>query len=411
MITIALSDNAAAALVDILSDEYLDATARDNEIMNWMPMRDRVGLSIKQPVKSATTTSHGANDALVLSRAGNVARKFFEPAFIPNYAAALVTQHEINVSSDDETAIVNILADNITDCRKRLAIDQELAFAGDGFGTRFIVQTFTGSGPWVITATSLADVADLNVGDVFVFSAANNSSSLDNSGAEVQITSVDKDAGTVTMAQFTGSGGPTNAHYAFLSADKISGEYSTALKVFGFDAYLPMINRTTVLAGLDRSSDPQSFSGVYVKASGKSIRAAVNIAFGRLKKIAEASIDTIFMGTETYQRFEDELGNNRRYVETKDFMVNGEKLAFQGPRGLATVMSSHAIKEDRIYVLSRDTWIYWNAMKGDMIGFGTQANKSGLVDNYNTFGTQIRQMTDGNTTNSLPGANAVVQLV
>jgi hypothetical protein len=408
MSIIQLSDNAANALIDVLSDEYKDVTFRKNNILNWIPKRDRVGSSIKQPIKTASTTAHGANDAAVIAASGSVTRKAFEPPFLPSFASSTVPIHEINVSADDETAIVSILADNIDDCRKRVAMDAERSLAGDGYGTMGIIKSNTGTTPnYVLTLTSIADAGRINVGDTMVSSVANNSSTLD-AGSFV-VAAIDKDLGTVNA---TAAGGwtPTNTHYFFNTNDKISGSYASAIVPFGFDAYLPLVNRTTTLAGVDRSTDPQSLSGVFVSASGKSIRSAVNNGLGRVMNNADAGIDTLFCGSSTYMRLETELGDAKRYVDTVDFEVNAKKMQFEGPWGPITVMSSYAIKEDRLYLLTRDTWILWNAMKGDMVGFASRAGKDGLIDSYNSAGVNVRQMSDFNVTCSFPGANVVCQL-
>lgn len=408
MSIIQLSDNAANALIDVLSDEYKDVTFRKNNILNWIPKRDRVGASIKQPIKTASTTAHGANDAAVIAASGSVTRKAFEPPFLPLFASSTVPIHEINVSADDETAIVSILADNIDDCRKRVAMDLERSLAGDGYGTMGTIKSNTGTTPnFVLTLTSIAQANKINVGDVMVSSAANNSSSLDT--GSFTVAAIDKDLGTVN-ATAAGSWTPTNTHVFFNTNDKITGSFASALVPFGFDAYLPLTNRTTTLAGVDRSTDPQSLSGVFVSAPAKSIRAAVNNGLGRVMNNADAGIDTLFCGSSTYMRLETELGDARRYVETTDYEVNAEKMVFQGPWGPITVMSSYAITEDRLYLLTRDTWIYWNAMKGDVVGFASRAGKDGLIDSYNSAGVNVRQMADGNVTCSFPGANVVVQL-
>jgi len=410
-----ITDNDAAAMRDLLAEDYLDDTFLRNNFLNWVPKEgsNDGGKQVQQVLKTGATTQHGANDVAGLagvSGAGPQRQAFFTP-WIASYGFAQVPMTDIILSQSRDTSVVELLVDAVRDARKSCARDLEKAAAGDGFGTITTISATSGS--YVLTAAQVSDCININLNDTFVTSAANNSSSLDT--GSIQVTAVDRDAGTFTV---TASGGwtPTVGHYVFNTLDKISGAYATPYKIFGLSAWIPSAYSGTTrsalstLGGVTRTTDPQNLGGVWGLGSARAIRASVNSIIAKIMPKADANPDALWMSPNTLMALKNELNNQFRYVDmVDDVEVNAEAIQFDTTNGKAKAMESFGIPDNLIYVLTRDTWKLRSPVGMELVQAATNNGKD-FVDSYNSVQAQIRQMSLCNLSCAFPGANGVCVL-
>jgi hypothetical protein len=412
-----ITDNDAAAMRDLLAEDYLDDTFLRNNFLNWVPKEgsNDGGKQVQQVLKTGATTQHGANDVAGLagvSGAGPQRQAFFTP-WIASYGFAQVPMTDIILSQSRDTSVVELLVDAVRDARKSCARDLEKAAAGDGFGTITTISATTGSGPYTLTANQVSDTIPINLNDTYVTSAANNSASLDT--GSIQVTAVDRDAGTFTV---TASGGwtPTVGHFVFNTLDKIAGSLTTPYKIFGLNAWIPSAftgttrNAVPALGGVTRTADPQNLAGVWGLGSARAIRASVNSIIAKIMPKADANPDALWMSPNTLMALKNELNNQFRYVDmTDDVEVNAEAIQFDTVNGKAKAMESFGIPDNLIYVLTRDTWKLRSPVGMELVQAATNNGKD-FVDSYNSVQAQIRQMSLCNLSCSFPGANGVVVL-
>jgi hypothetical protein len=404
-----LSDSAAAATRDYIATEYLDTTFLENKFLNWVKKEPGTGKQVQQVINDVGIISVGADDVAVIAGAGTVGRDSFFTPWIANSAVANVSVVDMELLRNDDAGVVEALGDANVKAMRAAARDLERSAFGDGFGTVFIIGAHAaGSGhDYDLTMKNLSDAISLQVGSTLVSSAANNSSSLDSGSATV--VSIDRDTGIVGV-NANSSWAPTDGHYVFSTYNKKAGAYSTALKIFGLDAWLPRANRTTTFGQVDRSKDPQSLSGCYVQASAKSIRAAVNTALARVAPKADAKVDTLFMSPNTLFALTNELNNKYEETSIDNATVNAKSITFMAGNGRIQAIDAWGCPDGVIYGLAHDTWVLRTPNGADLVKPAGRAGKDGLIDVATSANVQVRMMSLANLSCAFPGGNFVLQL-
>jgi hypothetical protein len=326
-----ISDNASAALHDWYSDVYEDAAYRDNVFLGLVKKEDGRGQQVKQAIKIARTAGHGADIASAITNQSSEGRKAFFTPWGKSYAVENVDNTEIDVSEGDDAAVVEILGDALEGCLRKCSEDLEHDLFGDGYGTRGTIGSHTGAGPFVLTLSQATDTLNWQVGDIGVSSAANNSGSLDT--GSFTVTAVDTDAGTLTVTANGGwAGGSNDTHVIFVTMDKISGSYATALKVLGLKAWLPLAAPTggDNFGGVDRSVDPNKLAGVRVDARGMNVLQAINLLATKIGLNRSAKPNVVMVNPLTYALLQDELQNSVRYDKSEGKTPGGASVFFDG---------------------------------------------------------------------------------
>jgi hypothetical protein len=396
--------------VDIMEDLYLN-----NNLLSFFSKVTPDGDPWKIPIRTSRTTAHGADDVGALaqlagsSSAGRPNFGAFIVGFAQTVATSKVPQAAIAASMRKNTGVVPLLVDAVRDARQTVAQDIEQALGGNGYGAIGSFSSFTGSGPWVLQMATLASVVNINVGDLVVSAAAYNSSSLDVGVA--QITDVDRDAATITVASVSGPwAGAVNGHVLFLALDKLAGNIGTPSKPFGLDAYIPVdpTARVATFQNLNRALDPQNLSGVLVNAAATDIVSGVNRALAKLGPKRDAAPKVAFMNDNMYAALQAQMFNKVRFTETEiEGSVNFEGIKFRTAKGELSAATSWAIPDNRIYVVSRDSFEIGNMLSGEIVQSATNNGKD-FVDSYDSFGATIRQWGYLQLGCKAPGLSAVV---
>jgi hypothetical protein len=407
-----ISDNSAAALKDWYSMAYEDAAWRDNVFLGLVNKETGGGQQVIQSIKIGRTAGHGADVTQAIANASPESRKKFITPWGKSYAIENVDNTEIDVSGEDEGAIVELLGDAMEGCMRKVSEDLEFDCFGDGFGTRGIIASHTGAGPFVLTIGTV-DAIKWNVGDVGVSSAAANSAALDT--GSFLVTAIDTDAGTLTVSTANAwAGGSNDTHFIFFAADKISGAYATAQKVYGLKLWIPLAAPTGLdSTGVDRSVDPNKLAGVRFDCRGMDPKQAVNALVTQICINRSARPDAILMNPVNFAAYEDSLQNQAVYVKTRGTgeaaTAYYEGIKHMGPKGPVTVYSAPGCDSDRFYACTMSTWIL-RAPQNKAIRMAGRAGKDGLIDGYNGDYVQIRMKYAANLSCSFPGANGVGRL-
>jgi hypothetical protein len=410
-----ISDNSAAALKDWYSMAYEDAAWRDNVFLGLVDKETGGGQQVMQSIKIGRTAGHGADVTQAIANASPESRRKFITPWGKSYAIENVDNTEIDVSGEDEGAIVELLGDAMEGCMRKVSEDLEFDCFGDGFGTRGVIASHTGAAsPFTLTLSQASDTIKWNVGDIGVSSVANNSAALDT--GSFLVTAIDTDAGTMTVTTANAWAGAANdAHFIFFAADKIAGSYATAQKVYGLKLWIPVTAPAPGIdsTGVDRSVDPNKLAGVRFDCRGLDPKQAVNALVTQICVNRSARPDAIFFNPVNYAAYEDSLQNQAVYVKTRGTgeaaTAYYEGIKHMGPKGPVTVYSAPGCDTDRFYACTMSSWIL-RAPQNKAIRMAGRAGKDGLIDGYNGDYVQIRMKYAANLSCSFPGANGVGRL-
>lgn len=408
-----ISDNSAAALKDWYSMAYEDAAWRDNVFYGMVPKEAGGGQQIIQSIKIGRTAGHGADVTQAIANASAESRKKFITPWGKSYAIENVDNTEIDVSGEDEGAIVELLGDAMEGCMRKVSEDLEFDCFGDGFGVRGTIASHTGSGPFVLQLSQLADAIKWQVGDLGVSAVAANSGS--NDTGSFLVTAIDTDLGQLTVSTTNSwAGGSNDTHVIFFAADKIAGSLTVAQKLFGLKLWIPLVAPTTLdSTGVDRSVDPNKLAGVRFDCRGMDPKQAVNALVTQVCINRSARPDAVFFNPVNYAAYEDSLQNQVTYVKTPG---SGEAattyysgIQHMGPKGPISIYSAPGCDVDRFYACTMSSWIL-RAPQNKAIRMAGRAGKDGLIDGYNGDYVQVRMKYSANLSCSFPGANGVGRL-
>jgi hypothetical protein len=408
-----ISDNAAAGLKDWYSAAYEDAAYRDNVFFGLVNKIEGYGQQIIQAIKIGRTAGHGADIASAITNQSSESRKKFITPWGKSYAVENVDNTEIDVSDSDDGAIVELLGDAGEGCMRKVSEDLEYDMFGDGFGSRGVIGSHTGGGPFVLTLSQRTDTIKWQVGDVGVSCATVNGGSLDT--GSFTVTAVDTDAGTITVTANGGwAGGSNDTHFLFYTADKISGSLTTALKVLGLKLWIPITAPSgSDATGIDRSVDPNKLAGVRIDARNLDPKQAVNALLTRISINRQADPRVLMCNPEFYQAYEDSLQNQAVYVRNSGTgeaaVAYYEGIRHIGPKGPCTLYAAPGCDSDRFYALDMRTW-FLRSPRNKPIKMAGRAGKDQLIDLATADGVQLRWKYLANLSCSFPGANGVAQI-
>ena len=410
-----LSDAAVAATNAHLDVDYNDVVYYKLPLLKTFKVDVHGGNKILTSIKTAQTTSVGADMTGAISASASLARKQFSQGFASTMAVGEVSTNDIDLMADDQTSVVDAMVDSSEDAMRAAAKRVARNLAGDGFGTQFIIASHSGSSsPFTLTATRVTDLAFVDVGDIMVSSVAANSASLDT--GSFTVSTIDRSAGTLVVTTGNSWAGASNdTHYCFFSLDKVSGSYDQPICGLGLDFWIPMTAPTTdesAICGVDRRSDVENLAGVRVDGRKKAIKVAITLATAKLGIKQDADPDLILMNPNTLATLQNDLGSGN-YTRTSDgdsttYGFDEIYASFPGV-GKIRIVGAIEIKEDRFYVLSTSKWKLHQA-KAKLIYPDGRGNKAGFIDHPTRASVQHRQKAVWGLSCSFPGANAVVQI-
>ncbi len=404
-----VTDSVEPILKQFYSSVYEDLAYRDHALMGLVSKEHGSGEVVKQAMKYGNTAGRGAAFSTAQANSSDSARVAFLITSAASYAVQQVKNTDIELASDDAGSIVRLLTDAMEGAMRGVSDDLERDLFGDGFGTLGYIVSNTGT--YILTIGASGTVANAQpainfyVNQVLVSAVANNSSSLDTGTALV--TAVDRDAGTVTVTA-VGGWTPTNTHALFNQADKPAS--ATPQKIAGLAAWLPLTAPTSAaFFGVDRSVDPQLLGGVRIDGRSQgTLVTVINTAAQRLGTIANAKPDLVVMSYTNFGLLLALLDTKARYVDVqgKDIDVLYRGVEIMGPKGPMTVHPAAYCPDDRLYVLTSNTWTLYSPGNEPI----KTANRNKFVDVYNADSVELRFRYLCYFGCSAPGFNAVVQL-
>ena len=244
-------------------------------------------------------------------------------------------------------------------------------------------------------------------------------SALVNNGAAVEVVTVNRSAGTFTIATAmqTVWGTITDDLVLYCEGDAQNG--GTAAKMSGLSAWLPASAPTsTAFFSVDRSVDATRLGGQRLAGSFATIRES--LIDGAVQVAREGGRpDAVFMNPLDWAELAKSLEGtvaassgaspNRRRYDSKDSVATFgfSSLSLAAPTGMLDIYADHNCPENRCYMLQLDTWklktlgpaprlLDFDGLKGIR-----QANEDGVEYRWGYY---------GNLLCTAPGFNATIAL-
>lgn len=325
---------------------------------------------------------------------------------VKDYSIATIDNETLEASKGDANAFMEAATVKIDGAINSLTRSLAISLYRDGFGS--IGRTIEVNGT-TITLSNPEDIVNFEVGQQLVFSDTSGSSALRDSGDFVEVTAVNRSAGSMTVSpDLSNITGLTTLDYIFVRGDREDSATPARIKVSGLDAWIPTSAPSSALFfGVDRTKDVTRLGGIRHDGKSQPIEEAlIDLA----SKIARegGKPDHCFMSFSKYAQLEKSLGSKVQYVDLKlNAEIGFRGILINGPRGPIKVIPDHNCPSDVAYMLQLDTWKLMSLGKAVRVidTDGLQMLRQATAD-----GVEVRYGFYGNLACKAPGYNGVVEL-
>jgi hypothetical protein len=224
---------------------------------------------------------------------------------------------------------------------------------GNGGGSRGVVQSGVASN--TLQLANPDDIVFFETGMQLDGSANDGlSGAVTVGGVNSFITSIDRDAGTITNTganwnAATAINGLSNNWHLFRG-----GDFGAVFP--GLGGWIPLTVGPTLFYGVNRQDDSERLAGCRVPAAATVEETILNL----LRRVYRAggAPDHVFLHPEKFNKLVKELGSKRTYasVDSTDASVGYRALVIEGQGGPAKVLSDPNCPSDTIYALTLETW-------------------------------------------------------
>ena len=272
-----------------------------------------------------------------------------------------------------------------------------------------------------LTLTQAADIVNFEVG-MRIVASTTDGGALKNNGAAVEITGINRDAGTLTLATAMETvwaiGSSDNADlYLYVEGDAANG--GSNIKMSGLAAWLPASapGGSDSFFNVNRSVDTTRLAGQRI-GSFSTIReslidASVQVGRegGRPDAVFMNPLDWAELAKGLEGTYGSSSGNNasrRRYDANDSAATFGfSSLQLAGPTGMLDIYADHNCPINRCYMLQMNTWKFKSLgpaprlLDFDGLKGVRQANEDGVEYRWGYY---------GNLLCTAPGFNATIAL-
>lgn len=231
-----------------------------------------------------------------------------------NYSLYSVDGKLIRETRDNKGAFVEAFEFELEAAMDAMARNFGIEVYGNGGGALGRLTSGTTVSTTTITLNDANTVVNFEKG-MWIQLASTDGTSGSVRAGKAQISSIDRDAGTLTMAAATNSTIPTAAASDYIFAD---GDFGLGIK--GLDAWVPSSAPTVgggdSFFGLDRSVDPVRLAGCRVAGAGLSPEEQLQKAC-QVGMRNGAKLTHFFMNDVNFLDLELSLGTRRQYADAK----------------------------------------------------------------------------------------------
>lgn len=364
---------------------------------------DFLGINKQVAIRNGQPQGRGADFTTAL---GNVTASDYNRFIVSrarDYAFARVFGEAVEASAKDAGSLLQGLKNEIDGAIYTATRSIAINLFGNGGGARG--QIASGQATPTVTLSRPEDTVNFERNMWLRVSATDGTTGSLKAG-RVQVTAVDRVAGTVTVSGNWTAGIATAAANDFIFQE---GDFlTTNSMVAGLGAWVPITTPTaTPFFGLDRSSDPVRLGGVrYTAGAGGPIE-EILIDTAALLAREGSRPDTVLMNPLDYANFIKALSSKVIYDRASSFDmpdIGFEAVKMMGPTGPLKVVADLNCPRGRGYMLQLDTWCFESLGGAPKILNldGQDMMRDATADAY-----IIRVGYYGNLTCEAPGWNAV----
>jgi hypothetical protein len=331
--------------------------------------------------------------------------KSFSVTRVEDFGLATVKGQDIESTKGDANAFIDMLTLSVDSVMRSLARSAAISLYRSGFGA--IGQVSSPGGDTTLTLVNKQDITNFAVGMKIAFSASESGDALRDSGEEVTVNSVDRNAGTMVLsANETSIASIATNDYIFRAGDRQDSSTPTRLKIAGLEAWVPYTAPTsTTFFGVDRTTDTR-LGGCRLDGTAMPIEEAL-IEGSILVQREGGDPGTAFMNPTKYGNLINSLGSKVQYCDIK---AGTAGIGFRGidlhtPAGSIQVLPDRDCPVNRIFLLDMKTWTLGSLgeipriLSHDGLENLRQASDDGL---------EIRVGYYGNAYCNAPGWNCVI---
>jgi hypothetical protein len=328
--------------------------------------------------------------------------KAFVLTRVKDYALASIDSETIYAARGNENSLLESVKREMNSAINALGRSIAISLYGDGSGEIGSISSISSG---VVTLTNINDdITNFEVGQTNV--AATSSAAAPRAAAGV-VTSIDRDAGTVTYDSGVSPSGWTAADELF-----VKGDYAAASdrnKIMGLAGWVPTSAPSAGGGdshfGVDRAADATRLAGVRYSGSGKRLDEAL---FGAAVRVARegGKPDCVFLSYNKYEELINILGSKLEYQTTQlSAGIGFEGAKIHGPAGVLNIYPDLNAPADKAYVLTKDSWELRSLGPAPRVLDldGLRMQREATADAY-----EFRLAFFGNLYTDSPGWNAVV---
>lgn len=269
-----------------------------------------------------------------------------------DYAVAYIDMETLFVTQNDDGAFLKAGTDVVENTNRQVSRNTALSLYRNSGGARGVISS--GGGGATITLVNPGDIVNFEVGMKVVQATTDGTSGALEADAAVLITKVDRQAGTITSAGFTGF---DNGNYLFREGD-------FGLSFNGIADWIPAsVASNDSFLGVNRSTDSR-LRGLYVDASAQGFDYVEALEYTDAMLAREgASPDSIFMNPLDFRKMKTQLGAQIEYgfatsPDVSSISFSALVLPSAGGKGSLKIVSDPDCPEGYAQMLSMDTWCF-----------------------------------------------------
>ncbi len=400
--------NFAAAMKKRYSNDYVDSLAYKGAPLLAMlkKMEDMGGSTWEQPVAFSDSQARGYTLATAQGLADTEYERIstFAVTRVRDYGVAWIDGELIQASKSNEDAFWTKTTQKVDSVMRTVTQKAAIQLYRKGFGHIGNVVETSGT---TLTLSNPEDIVNFNVGQQIVFSASEAGDALRDSGDDIEITAVNRSAGSMTLAEDLNTiSGITTLDYLFTLGDRHDSSSPTRRMIAGLEDWIPQTApASTSFFGVNRTTDTR-LGGTRFDGSSAPIEEAL-IEAGNLTAREGGNPDVCFMNPKKYGDLIKALGSKVQYVDVKTGTVGFRALEIYLPTGTVKVLPDRYCPVNRAFLLQMDTW-----MLGSLGKLPRFLNHDGLesLRISDQDGVEFRVGYYGNLICKAPGWNCNIKL-
>jgi len=379
------------------------------------------GRNATYAVEYGLTNGRSANFQTAQNNRNGTKLSDFVVTRVKDYAVVSVDNETLLAADGSEGSLLDVAKSKTDSALHALARAMGRDIYRGGTGSIGVLDEDTAATGTTVTLQAASDIVNFEVGMRIVASTSGGAdgSALVNNGAAVEVVTVNRSAGTFTIATAmqTVWGTITDDLVLYCEGDAQNG--GTAAKMSGLSAWLPASAPTsTAFFSVDRSVDATRLGGQRLAGAFATIRES--LIDGAVQVAREGGRpDAVFMNPLDWAELAKSLEGtvaassgaspNRRRYDSKDSVATFgfSSLSLAAPTGMLDIYADHNCPENRCYMLQLDTWklktlgpaprlLDFDGLKGIR-----QANEDGVEYRWGYY---------GNLLCTAPGFNATIAL-